>query len=84
MVESNTKDIDGITKAKRTTTESEFISDKFKTTDKRALDEVQENMIKLGLSVDDDERRKVAAATGEEIETFFKAKFTKGRTTKQR
>lgn len=33
------------------TTESEFISDKFKvTTDKRTLDEVKENMKKLGLS----------------------------------
>jgi hypothetical protein len=33
------------------TTESEFISDKFKvTTDKKTLDEVKENMKKLGLS----------------------------------
>lgn len=39
------------------TTESEFISDKFAATSERDLDEVQENMTKLGLTATKEEKK---------------------------
>lgn len=49
------------------TTESEFISDKFVATSDRDLDEVQENMTKLGLTATKEKEEKKTSSTGEKV-----------------
>lgn len=61
--------VEGGAKPKKTS-ESEFISDKFKATDERDLVEIQENMTRLGMTATSRaDEVKVAAAepTGKEV-----------------
>jgi hypothetical protein len=58
--------INGGAKVKKTS-ESEFISDKFKATDERDLVEIQENMTRLGMTATSKVDETIAEPTGKEV-----------------
>lgn len=59
--------VDGGVKPKKTS-ESEFISDKFKATDERDLMEIQENMTRLGMTTTSKvDELKTAKPTGKKV-----------------
>jgi hypothetical protein len=67
--ESSQKSSDKNGKSKKTS-ESEFISDKFKSTSDRDLVEIQENMTRLGMAANEtkeDEKTKDSTATGKKL-----------------